>query len=101
MGSKNLSYSSAYGVAFAQTKERALHEYRDQERQARRDIADLRDSEGALHRFWRRQWRQDIPPLTVREEVASYLNLWRAPVSRHNSGSGPRIEVRDPTTEDF
>jgi hypothetical protein len=100
MSTQNLSYSSAYGKAFARAKERALEEYRDQERQALRDVARMREAEGMFHRIWRKLMRRGVPELTAPPEVSSFLNLWRAPVSRHNQGGLP-IAVRDPTTERF
>lgn len=53
MNKKGLFYSGAHGLALSLLKERALHEYRDQERQTRRDVAVIEQSETWMHRSWR------------------------------------------------
>lgn len=90
----NLFYSGAHGVALARLKERALHEYRDQERQARRDLALAGERESWAHAFWRRRRRQPFPTLTTAERASGVLDAWRSSVTRH--GDSP-IEVVDPT----
>jgi hypothetical protein len=100
MNRQNLYYSGAHGKAFAQAKECALQEYRDQERQALRDVARMREAEGMFHRIWRKLMRLGVPELTAPKGFNSYLNLWRASVSRHNKG-GHHLAVRDPTSEKF
>ena len=94
LNKENLFYSGAHGVALARLKERALHEYRDQERQAQRDAALARERETLMHRFWR--WRRDqpFPTLTAPGRAQPLLDAWRSSVTRH--GDSP-IEVVDPT----
>lgn len=58
LNKENLFYSCAHGTALALIKERALHEHRDQERQADRAIALARERETWLHAFWRRRRRR-------------------------------------------
>lgn len=94
MNKENLFYSGAHANALALIKERALHEYRDQERQAQRDAALARERETLMHRFWR--WRRDqpFPTLTAPGRAQPLLDAWRSSVTRH--GDSP-IEVVDPT----
>jgi hypothetical protein len=93
---RNLHYSGAHAEALAQAKERALHEYRDQERQALRDVAKLHEGEGRFHAFWRRQKRIGPPELTAHHRVQPALDYWRFSITRHGD---PPVEVRDPTKE--
>jgi hypothetical protein len=95
---RNLFHSGAHAAALAQAKEKALHEYRDQERQARRDVSRLRAAEGLFHTFWRRWQRLDRPQLTAHHRVQPALDYWRSSITRH--GDSP-VEVRDPTRETF
>jgi hypothetical protein len=94
LNKENLFYSGAHGTALALIKERALHEYRDQERQAKRDVALARERETWLHGFWRRRRRPPFPKLTTPQRAQPVLDSWRSSVTRH--GDSP-IEVVDPT----
>lgn len=94
LNKENLFYSSTHGVALARLKERALHQYRDQERQAQRDIALAKERESWMHAFWRRQRGQPFPTLTAPTRAQPVLDAWRSSVTRH--GDSP-IEVVDPT----
>lgn len=94
LNKENLFYSGAHGVALARLKERALHEYRDQERQAQRDLALAREREIWMHRFWRSRRGQPLPALATSAKAQPLLDAWRSSVTRH--GSSP-IEVVDPT----
>lgn len=98
LNKENLFYSGAHGVALAGLKERALHEYRDQERQARRDFALAREQEIWMHDFWRRRDDRPFLSLQVPERALPVLDAWRSSVIRH--GSSP-IEVADPTRKDL
>jgi len=93
LNKQNLFYSGAHGVALARLKERALHEYRDQERQAQRDVALARGRETWMHRFWRRRRGQALRALATSAEAQPLLDAWRSSVTRH--GNAP-IEVVDP-----
>jgi hypothetical protein len=90
----NLFYSGVHGTALARLKERALHGYRDQERQARRDVAVARERESWIHAFWRRRRKRPFLTLTAPERVQPLLDVWRSSVTRH--GDSP-VEVVDPT----
>jgi hypothetical protein len=94
MNKENLFYSGAHANALALIKERALHEYRDQERQAQRDVALVQERETWMHRFWRRRRGQPFPTLATPERAKPLLDHWRSSVTRH--GDSP-IEVVDPT----
>jgi hypothetical protein len=91
---ENLFYSGAHGTALALTKERALHEYWDQERQAERDVALARERETWPHAFWRRWRRRPFPKPTAPQRAQPVLDTWRSSVTRH--GNSP-VEVVDPT----
>jgi hypothetical protein len=94
LNKENLFYSGAHGTALALIKERAPHEYRDQERQAERDVALARERETWLHAFWRRLRGRPFPKLTTPQRAQTVLDAWRSSVTRH--GDSP-IEVVDPT----
>jgi hypothetical protein len=94
LNARNLFYSGAHASALARAKELALHEYRDQERQARRDIAAIRGRERWMHRLWRRLKRLPLPELTADSRVKPVLDAWRSSVIRHGD---PPVEVHDPT----
>lgn len=98
MNKENLFYSGAHAVALARLKERALHEYRDQERQAQRDVALAGERETWPHAFWRRVRRQPFPTLTTPERAHSVLDAWRSSITRHGD---PPIEVIDPARRDL
>ena len=92
LNKRNLFRSSTHGEVLARLKERALHEYRDQERQARRDIAVVRQREDWKHRFWRSRG-QPSPELTAPARAQWILRAWRSDVV----SAGPKVEVVDPT----
>jgi len=94
LNKENLFYSSTHGTTLALIKERALHEYRDQERQAERDVALARERETSLHASWRRRGNRPFPSLTAPKRAQPVLDAWRSSVIRH--GDSP-IEVVDPT----
>jgi hypothetical protein len=64
MSGQNLLYSGEHGVQIARAKERALHTYRDQERTARSQEADIRGRETTRHDFYRR-WKKRPCGLTA------------------------------------
>jgi hypothetical protein len=90
-------HSGAHAKDRAKAKEKALHEYRDQERQALRDVARLRESEGRMHFHWRRTLGLRPPELRAPKRVQAALDFWRLPVTKHEGGAA--LEVRDPTKE--
>jgi hypothetical protein len=51
--------------------------WRNRERQARRDIEDLRDSENVLHGLWRRLRRRSWPENPDQAEVERITAEWR------------------------
>jgi hypothetical protein len=99
MNKAGLLWGGAHGVAVAAAKERALHAFRDQERQARRDITRLRESETWAHGVWRKLRGRRRPELTASERVEPVLEVWRAPVTRHlaDKTDSTVVEVDDPT----
>lgn len=54
-----------------------LHRYRDQERQARRDLFAIRCREDWTHRAYRRLRRRPAPSLTATKRVAPVPDEWR------------------------
>jgi hypothetical protein len=94
LNKQNLFYSGTHGVALALLKERALHEYRDQERQARRDVAVVEQTETWAHRWWRRRGGRHFPLLTAPRRAERILDVWRSSVRSHGT---PPIDVVDPT----
>ena len=93
LNKENLFGSGAHGTALALLKERALHEYRDQERQARRAVAVLFQTETWTHRFWRWKQSRQFPELTAHGRAQRALDIWRLPVRSHG---GEPIEVVEP-----
>jgi hypothetical protein len=79
--------------ATAKVKAISLHRYRDQERQARRDIAVIRGREDWMHRAYRRWKKLPDPQLTAPQRVQLVLNTWRKPVIVADAS----VAVRDPT----
>lgn len=93
----NLFYSGQHTFEVAREKERTLHAYRDQERQAQRDVARVRESEGWLHRGWRFLSRRKLPELTAPERAQPVLDSWRLPGSRHLGENETPPPIEDPT----
>lgn len=98
LSGRGLLYSGIHGAAVAEAKADALHEYRDQEEQAKIDLARLRAKEAAWHFVWRRLRGRPAPSLTAREQVEPFLERWREPVTRHGSGAGDSVTPLDRTT---
>jgi hypothetical protein len=94
LNKRRLFYSNTRGQDLALLKEQALHEYRDQERQARRDVALVEQAETWAHRWWRRRRHRDFPKLTAPARAEKVLEVWRSSVTSH--GAAP-VEVVDPT----
>jgi hypothetical protein len=96
MNRRNLFWSSAHGLRIALAKERALHAYRDQERIALGQAADIAAREGRLHLLVR-AWRFEPIGLRAPEHGAPVLDRWDASVTRHNSSpADPPFEIDDP-----
>ncbi len=94
LNARKLFHSGTHGNAIARLKERALHEYRDQERQAQRDVAVARERETWAHSYWRGRDRHPFPTLTTPDRGRGILDVWRSSVTRHG---GPPVEVHDST----
>src|SRR5438552_1178116 len=93
LNKENLFGSGSHGKELALLKERALHEYRDQERQAQRDVAVVFQTETWTHRFWRWSEGRPFPELTAPGRAQRVLEVWRSAVTSHG---GEPIEVVDP-----
>ena len=91
-------WSGGHGVSVAHAKADALHDYRDQEWQARLDLMRLRAAEGGWHWLWRRVRGRPAPLLTAREVVEPFLERWREPVTRHSTKAEDAITPVDRTT---
>jgi hypothetical protein len=96
LNARNLFYSGELGYQVGLAKERALHAYRDQETQARRDAAAVHDRETMLHRIYRGLRRQPFRDLETPVRATPVLDLWREPVTRHLQPSDRPAEVDDP-----
>jgi hypothetical protein len=85
---RGLHYSGAHGSELAHLKARALHDYRDEHARAKLDLSRLRAREGAWHWLWRTLRRRPAPRLTAETlgDVERFLERWREPVTRHQSG---------------
>lgn len=55
----------------------AIHEYRDQERLARIDVAQLLAGEGWPHRVYRKLRRRSVPSLSTPSRAQRVLDSWR------------------------
>lgn len=83
--SKGVFHSGAHGLSRAMAKAQALHDYRDEEWQARLELARLRSREGGWHWIWRKLRRRPAAHLTVQERIEPFLDRWREPVTKHLS----------------
>lgn len=95
LNKEDLFWSGHHGAQIAQAKERALHAYRDQERTARSQEAEIGAREGRLHALVR-AWRTLDFGLKAPERVRPILDAWAAPVTRHLSAADPPLEINDP-----
>jgi hypothetical protein len=73
LAARNLIYSGEYGRQISEEKEGALHSHRDQERDAKRDVARIKNREGWLHETFRGWRRQDFPDLEAPKRVQPVL----------------------------
>jgi hypothetical protein len=95
LNKRNLLWSGEHGFQIALAKEKALQSYRDQERTARSQVADIGAREGRLHSLVR-AWTSRPFGLTAPERVRPILDAWAAPVTRHLSAGDPPREIDDP-----
>jgi hypothetical protein len=92
----NLFWSGHHGQQIALAKEIALQSYRDQERTARSQEAEIGAREGRRHSTYR-AWKKLPFGLTAPERVQPVLDAWAGPVTRHLSNAAePGVEVDDP-----
>jgi hypothetical protein len=96
LAAKGLFYSGSYGVALNLAKEAAIHAYRDQERQARRDVALIRDREHWPHGIWRWLTSQSPAQLKVPDRAGEVLDAWATPPSKHLSSGDVPPRLDDP-----
>jgi hypothetical protein len=64
-------------VAIASERGTALHEYRDEERRAKLDRAQILATEGWGHRLWRKLTSNPAPELHTPEKATLVLDSWR------------------------
>jgi hypothetical protein len=97
MNKRGLLWSGEHGFRIALAKERALQTYRDQERTARSNEADIRGRETTRHSLYR-QWKSRPFGLTAPDQVKPIIDAWAAPVRRHLSN--PKVDqpraIEDP-----
>jgi hypothetical protein len=93
MAAAGQQYSGAYPQSMAQRKSQALRCYRDQERQARRDVAIIRAREDWMHHAYRRLKQLSAPQLNAPQRAEPVLNSWRKPVIVADAS----VPVHDPT----
>jgi hypothetical protein len=96
LNDKGLFYSGEYGRRLNLAKEAAIHAYRDQERQARRDVALIRDREHWPHGLWRRLTRNPPAQLTVPGRAGEALDGWATPPTKHLSPGDEPPRLDDP-----
>jgi hypothetical protein len=98
---RGVFYSGFHGAALADAKAQALHQYRDEEWNARLDLARIGAREGGWHAFWRYCRRSKSPRLTedTYGNVEPFLARWRETVTRHGDEAVPLDRTRR-TTED-
>jgi hypothetical protein len=98
LAARNAFHSGERGCQSGLTKESALHEYRDEERKAKRTLDALRDRETWLHRLvrWCSRSRPELELLTPVKAVP-LLDVWRLPASRHLTPTDTPAPVDDPT----
>lgn len=94
LAAKNLLYSGQRLFSQARAKEAVLHAYRDQERQARRFVAELAGREELPHKGWRLVRHRRFPTLAAPDTSEPVLDFWRRAESYEGS---PIREVDDPT----
>jgi hypothetical protein len=95
LNKRNLLWSGEHGFQIALAKEKALQSYRDQERTARSQEAEIGAREGRLHSLVR-AWAGRSFGLTAPDRVRPILAAWAAPVTRHLSAGDPPREIDDP-----
>lgn len=95
MAAEGQGNSGALGNALAFPKEKALHEYRDEERRARREIEAIAGRENWLHARWRARSGNPRPSLTAADRAHPVLQSWRSLV--FEPPGGPATEVADAT----
>src|SRR5262249_6486199 len=88
--------SGEYAYRIGMTKERALHQYRDQVRQARRDIERIYGREGWLHALVRRRVTTQQGKLDAPERARPLIDAWREPP---RSGGDRRLNAPQPWTD--
>ena len=86
LAGRGLLNSGIHGAQAAETKTRALHEYRDQRWLSELELQRLSAAEGRWHRSWRR-WLGTVHGLALpaANRVEPVLDRWREPVVRHAS----------------
>ena len=77
----------------ADAKSHALHHFRDQERRARRLLAEVMVGEGWMHRVCRLVSHHPARTLTAPERVRPILDKWRQP-EEAEGGKAPAVEPR-------
>jgi hypothetical protein len=94
----NLLDSGEYAYQVGLTKERALHEWRDEARQAQSEVDAIYEDEGVLHSVWRRLASARLS-LQTPANAEPVLNAWRSPPTtpgdrQRGTTAGP---IDDPT----
>jgi hypothetical protein len=82
LNKKNLFGGGHFVQRLTRAKERALQTYRDQERTARSQEADIRAQETQRHSLYRAGKKRPFG-LTAPEDVKPILDAWAAPIRRH------------------
>jgi hypothetical protein len=96
LNAENLFYSGEYGRRLNLAKEAEIHAYRDQEPQARRDVALIRDREHWPHGVWRQLTLQPAAQLTVPGRADEVLDAWATPPTKHLSPGDHPPRLDDP-----
>lgn len=96
LSARGAFYSGEYGHRLNLAKEAAIHAYRDQERQARRDVALIHDRERWSHRLWRGVTFQPRSQLEIPAQAQELLDAWATPPRKHLSPGDEPQHLDDP-----
>jgi hypothetical protein len=90
-------YSGAHIRARAEAKRLGLHQYRDEASNKQREFREIVESEGRIHRFWRRRDDLPLPELSLPADCREALGRWREPATNPADSSAEPIAIEDPT----
>lgn len=96
LAARGMFQSGEYAHLLNLAKERAIHAYRDQERQARRDVARIHQRENWMHGVWRQITLTPQAVLTVPVYANELLDAWATPPTKHLATGDQPVPLDDP-----